>query len=92
MSEKSSAAGWVVQLTIPGLLKPQIEGSKWRPAVTSAPTFLFFNVAIDSPEKAIEAARKKAGAAEDAAMSTVRALSAAEIESIKLRSGDAKPA
>lgn len=92
MSEKTSAAGWVVQLTIPGVPKIPIEGSKWRPAVNTAPTFQFYNVAIGSADKAIEAARKKAGASEEAAMSAVRALSEAEISSIKLRAGDAKPA
>ncbi len=92
MNQNTSAAGWVVQLTIPGVPKVQIEGAKWRPAETTAPTFQFFNVAIGAPEKAVEAARKKAGASEEAALRVVRALSPAELDSIKLRAGETKPA
>ena len=93
MTDKASAAaGWVVQITIPGVLIVPPEGSKWRPASTTAPTFQFFNVAIGSADKAVEAARKKARASGDAPMQVVRELSRAEIESIKLRAGEAKPA
>jgi len=92
MMEKASAAGWVVQLTIPGVLVVQPEGAKWRPAVTTAPTFQFFNVAIVSADKAIEAARKKLGASAEAALSVVRALSPAEIDHLKLKAGEAEPA
>lgn len=92
MSEKASAAGWVVQLTIPGLPIVPTEGAKWRPTMNSSPTFQFFNVAIGSADKAVEAARKKAGAAEDAAMRVVRELSATEIDFIKLRAGEVQPA
>jgi hypothetical protein len=92
MNQNTAAAGWVVQLTIPGVPKPPVEGAKWRPAETTAPTFQFFNVAIGAPDKAVEAARAKAGASEEAAMRVVRALSRAEIDSIKLRTGEAKPA
>jgi hypothetical protein len=92
MSEKATAAGWVVQLTIPGLPIIPIEGAKWRPAMNSAPTFQFFNVAIGSADKAVEAARKKAGADEEAVMGVVRQLSATEIDFIKLRAGDVQPA
>jgi hypothetical protein len=92
MSENTAAAGWVVQLTIPGLPRVQPEGAKWRPAETQAPTFKFFNVAIGAADKAIAATRKKAGASEDAEIRVVRALSAAELAAIKLHAGDAKPA
>ena len=92
MSEKSGAAGWVVQITIPGIPIVQAEGSPWRPAMTTAPTFKFFNVAIGSADKAVEAARKKANASEEAPMRVVRALSAAEIATIPLRDGETKPA
>lgn len=92
MNQNTTAAGWVVQLTIPGVPKIPAEGAKWRPAETTAPTFEFFNVAIGAPDKAVEAARKKAGASEEAAMRVVRALSPAELDSIKLRAGEAKPA
>jgi hypothetical protein len=90
MTEKSSPAGWVVQLSIPG---KTTEGSMWRgPALAEAPTFQFFNVAIASNEKAIEAARKKSGASNEIVMSTVRALSASEVEFVGLKSGEVKPA
>jgi len=69
-----------------------IEGSPWRPAMNFLPSFQFFNVAIGSAAKAVEAARKRAGASEDAAMRVVRELSPPEIASIKLREGEAKPA
>jgi hypothetical protein len=92
MSDKASAAGWVVQMTIPGVPIIQAEGSPWRAAMSTAPTFQFFNVAIGSADKAVEAARKKAGASSDAAMRVVRELSAAEIASINLRAGEAQPA
>ena len=92
MSEKTSAAGWVVQLTIPGVPIIQAAGAKWRPAMNTAPTFQFFNVAIGSADKAVEAARKKAGATDEAVMGVVRQLSATEIDHIKLRSGDVQPA
>ena len=68
------------------------EGSRWRTPVSRAPTFQFFNVAIGSADKAVEAARKKARASDDAPMRVVRELSTAEIESINLRAGEAKPA
>jgi hypothetical protein len=90
MAEKTTASGWVVQLTIPGTAT---EGGVWRgPPLADAPTFRFFNVAIPAPEKAVEAARKKAGASEEAPMRTVRQLSSSEISSIGLRAGEAKPA
>jgi hypothetical protein len=57
-----------------------------------APSFQFFNVAISSPEKAVEAARKLAGASAEAPMRVARKLSSPEIESIDLKSGEAKPA
>lgn len=90
MTEKSSPSGWVVQLTIPGLTT---QSSNWRGTpLADAPKFEFFNVAIGAGEKAIEAARKLAGASDEAPMSTVRRLSPSEIEFVGLRSGEAKRA
>jgi len=60
--------------------------------MSTAPTFQFFNVAIGSAEKAVEAARKKAGASNEAPIRVVRALSSSEIASINLPAGEAKPA
>jgi hypothetical protein len=56
------------------------------------PAFSFYNVAIDSADKAIEAARKKSGVSAETLMSVVRPLSSAEIAHINLKSGEAKPA
>lgn len=92
MTEKAAAAGWVVQVTIPGIPKVPIPGAPWRPATTTAPTFQFFNVAVGAADKAVETARKKAGASEETELRVVRPLSATEIASISLRSGEAKPA
>jgi hypothetical protein len=92
MTEKTSPTGWVVQITIPGVPIIQAEGSKWRPAMSTAPTFEFFNVAISSADKAVEVVRKSVGASAEAPLRVVRALSTAEINSIPLRAGEAKPA
>lgn len=92
MINSASAAGWVVQLTIPGVPIIPPEGSKWRPAMLTAPTFQFFNVAIGSADKAVEAVRKKVGASAEAAMIVVRGLSPAEIEVLRLRPDETKPA
>jgi hypothetical protein len=64
----------------------------WVAQLTIPGSFRFFNVAIGSADKAVDAARKKAGASDDAPMRVVRELSAAEIQTIKLRAGEAKPA
>ena len=52
MIGKKLAAGWVVQLTLRQLTR-DVEPD------TPAPTFQFFNVAISSPDKAIEARPEK---------------------------------
>ncbi len=90
MTEKAVAAGWVVQLTTPGV---STGGTPWRgPVLADASVFQFFNIAVAAADKAIEAARKHAGAGADAPMSAVRQLSKAEIEFLGLRAGEAKPA
>jgi hypothetical protein len=88
MTDKASPAGWVVQITIPGTATGIWRGS----ALEGAPSFQFFNVAVGAADKAIEVARKKAGASPEAPMRVVRQLSSAEIDSIGLRSGEAKAA
>ena len=85
--DKTHAAGWVVQMTVPGTL---VEAS--RPAVQKAPSFQFFNVAIGSADEAVEAVRHKVRAAADAPIRVVRSLSVAELAAIGLRSGQIKPA
>ena len=85
MTGKKLAAGWVVQLTLRQLTPDDAPDSR-------APTFQFFNVAISSPDKAIEAARKKAGAPTDAPMRIVRELSQQEIAALSLHTGHVKAA
>jgi hypothetical protein len=87
--DKTTSAGWVVQLTVPGAAA---QGSGWRAAVQKAPSFQFFNVAIGSADEAVEAVRHNVKAAEDAPIRVVRSLSIAELASIGLRSGQIKPA
>jgi hypothetical protein len=90
MTEKKSDTGWVVQLAIPGLAT---QGGQWRGTpLADAPTFKFFNVAVSVSEKAIEVARKLAGASEEAPMTAVRKLLSSEIEFLGLRTGEARPA
>ena len=84
MTDKTPA-GWVVQLTVSSDLKERTEG-----AVASASTFQFFNVAEPSAAKAVDAARRKAGASADTPMRVVRALSQSEISALGLRSGQVK--
>jgi len=79
MTDKASAAGWVVQVST----QVPTEG---------APRFEFFNVAISAADKAIEATKKKSGAADTALIATVRQLTSPEIASIDLRAGEVKPA
>jgi hypothetical protein len=89
MTTKTLAAGWVVHLTIPGK-RTERPDLPWVGAVLSSPTFHFFNVAIGDADKAIEAARRKAGAPADALMRVVRALSPSEIAAHNLRAGEAR--
>ena len=86
MTTKTTTAGWVVQLTILGL------PDEGKPNEVSGSTFEFFNVAEKQPEQAIETARKTASAASQAPMRVVRPLSSAEIDALRLRPGQAKPA
>ena len=83
-------AGWVVQLTNPGVPRVQPEGAKWRPAELTSPTFQFYNVAISDADLAVEMVRKKADVPAEAIIRVVRSLSPAEIAAIPLRKGEAK--
>ena len=80
-----------MQLTILGPTETSVSvrGIVHAPASS---TFHFFNVAVSSPEEAIEAARKKANAPSDAPMRVVRQLSLPEIAALGLRDGQVKPA
>ena len=63
MTDKASPAGWVVQVTIPAPAAPSSqEGGRWNgPQMLGAPSFEYCNVAIASPDKAVEATRKCLG-------------------------------
>src|SRR5262245_27805177 len=98
MTDKASPAGWVVQVTIPAPTAPSSqEGAWWKgPQVLGAPSFEYCNVAIASPDKAVEATRKYLGKAKadkgvvDAR--TVRKLSSAEVAALGLKAGGVRPA
>ena len=85
-------AGWVVQLTNPGVPRVQPEGATWRRAELTSPTFQFYNVAINDADLAVETVRKKIDVPAEAIIRVVRSLSPAEIAAIPLRRGEAKPA
>ena len=98
MTDKASPAGWVVQVTIPAPTAPSTqEGARWKgPQMLGAPSFEYCNVAIASPDKAVEATRKYlAGAKADAGVvnaCTVRELSPAEVAALGLKAGEVRPA
>ena len=98
MTAKTPPAGWVVQVTVPAPpTSPSTENVPWiGPVVFGAPSFQYYNVAIASPDKAVEAATKylakgKANT-EGVDASTVRELSSAEIAALRLKAGDVAPA
>ena len=89
MAEKKSPAGWVVQVSIP---RVAIEASEKVGAAKAPASFQFFNVAIGSPQEAVEAVRKKMRASADAPIRAVRALSESETAALRLRPDAVKPA
>ncbi len=96
MTNKTSPAGWVVQVTIPAPPSPpRADGTRWIGAVAlSAPSFEYYNVAIAAPANAIAATTKHVAKAEakDGEMCVVRGLSAAEIAALSLKAGEVRPA
>jgi hypothetical protein len=98
MTDKASPAGWVVQVTVQAQPTAATEtGVRWiGPSLLGAPSFEYFNVAIASPDEAIEATTKylakgKTDAA-DIDASTARELSSAEVAALGLKAGEVKPA
>jgi hypothetical protein len=90
MSDKTTLAGWVVQLTVPA---PIADGTSWiGPVILGAPSMQYFNVAIADAETALEATRKHSGSNSDVIVEAVRALSAAEVATISLASGEVRRA
>ena len=97
MTDKASPAGWVVQEIIPAEPEARAADAPWRPPgmLGGVSTFKYFNVAIASPDKAMEATTKYSTKSVDAKageMSVVRKLSAEEIAALSLKAGEVKPA
>ena len=92
MTEKTSPAGWVVQVLTPGKpsLKPSASGRLYD--LLGPPTFEYFNVAIGAPGKAVEATTKQLAEGRDREARVVRALSTEEIASLSLKAGEVVPA
>jgi hypothetical protein len=98
MTDKASPAGWVVQVTIAAPPSPPPkEGARWvGNKMPGAPSFEYFNVAIVDPGEAVEATMKYlAKIKADAGVgdvSTARKLSSAEVDALRLKAGEVKPA
>jgi hypothetical protein len=94
MSDKTTPAGWVVQLTLPAPINPtRADDTPWiGPAISGAPCLQYFNVAIADAEMAVEATRKHSGIDSGVIVAAVRALSAAEVASIPLSVGEVRRA
>ena len=94
MSDKTTPAGWVVQLTLPAPIAPtRADGTPWiGPAILGAPSLQYFNVAIADAEMAVIAKRKHSGSNSEVIIGVVRALSAAEVASIPLSVGEVRRA
>jgi hypothetical protein len=92
MNEKTTPAGWVVQVTTPGKpsLTPSISGR--LSSVLGAPSFEYFNVAIVAPDDAVAATSKQLTQGSDREASAVRALSSKEIAALSLKPGQVAPA
>ena len=94
MSEKAPPAGWVVQVIVPAPPStPSATAPRWRgQQAESAPSFKYFNVAISDADKAVAAAAAQMSGSDGLRFDALRALSAAELASIHLKTGQVKPA
>jgi len=94
MTDKTSPAGWVVQVITPGetSLIATPGGRRNGPGLVGPPSFRYFNVAIAVADKAIEATTKQLAEDGDKETAAVRPLSPAEIATLKLKIGDVVPA
>ena len=94
MTNKTSPAGWVVQVITPG--QPSLTatpgGRRNGPGLMGPPSFSYFNVAIAAAGKAIEATTKQLAEDGDKETGVVRPLSSEEIATLKLKAGDVAPA
>ena len=94
MINKTSPAGWIVQVTIPAPV-PLPDVARWiGPVVLSAPSFQYFNVAVAAPNSAVEAATKHLAGDEPkhGEVRALRGLTAGEIAALKLAAGEVRPA
>ena len=89
MADKKSAAGWLVQVKVPGAA---VGADEAVGAAKTPPSFQFFNVAIGSPQQAVEAVKRKMKVSGDAPIRAVRALSEDEIDKLGLEPGAVKRA
>jgi hypothetical protein len=94
MTDKTSPAGWVVQVITPGetSLIATPGGRRNGPGLVGPPSFRYFNVAIAAAGKAVEATTKQLAEDGDKETVVVRPLSSAEIATLKLKAGDVVPA
>jgi hypothetical protein len=94
MTDKTSPAGWVVQVITPGetSLIATPGGRRNGPGLVGPPSFRYFNVAIAAAGKAIEATTKKLAEEGDRETVVVRPLSSVEVATLKLKAGDVAPA
>jgi hypothetical protein len=92
MSEIAPPSGWVVQVTTPG--KPSLTRSisGRLSSVLGAPSFEYFNVAIDTPDAAVAATTKQLTEGSEGEARVVRALSSKEIAALSLKPGQVAPA
>jgi hypothetical protein len=88
MADKKSAAGWLIQVTVPGAAATADEAVG---AAKTPPAFQFFNVAIASRQEAEEAVKKKVKSSGEPPIRAVRALSDDEIDKLGLEPGSVKP-
>jgi hypothetical protein len=94
MTDKAPPAGWVVQAIVPAPPSvPSATAPRWRGLQgESAPSFKYFNVAIEDAQKAVAAAAAQMSGTEGVKFDAVRALSAAELATAHLKTGQLKPA
>ena len=93
MSEKTSPAGWVVQVSVPQPAPQRQIAGEWTEPDVAVP-LRYFEVAIADAEEAVEIVRKRTSeaASHDVEVRAIRALSPAEISALKLKAGAVKPA
>ena len=92
MTDKTPPAGWVVQVTTPGLPSLARSPSGRLSAILGAPSFKYFNVAIAAAGKAVEATTDYLADAQARDTCVVRSLSVKEMAALGLSPGDVAPA